>query len=332
MNEKDIRKTLCGADDEIVGRLAGGALTDQEKERIYTMSRRKLDKMNSSFVNTGDQVSGVERDTRPAWRRYAGLAAALVIAGGAVVGGGAYMLKGLSGGSAQFAEITESAPVEETEAETVAPETEEATPAEIINEDSAEYTETTDLVDYQFQVNRLTNMFIDYAATIYGRGLEVDKSAPVEKTVTDINGNETTITFYHVIDERYRTWDDVVRASHAIFADDLADDILDNWGCMEESEIDENNNVDFFFRNSDGWYIQACLIDEKLPNWDPEWLEEEPVLTVNEDGTLSTTLSHYLLDSDDKISTDFVIGQVDNGMSDNWRILSYEETYIEAEE
>ena len=246
------------------------------------------------------------------------------------------MLKGLSGGSAQFAEITESAPAEETEAETVAPETEEAAAAEIINEDaepaSDEVTETADLVDYQFQVNRLTNMYIDYAATIYGRGLEVDKSAPVEKTVTDINGNETTITFYHVTDERYRTWDDVITRGRAIFADDLADDIIDSWNCLEEREIDEDNNVDFFFRNSDGWYIQAFLIDEKLPNWDPKWLEEEPVLTVNEDGTLSTTLSHYLLDSDDKISTDFVIGQVDNGMSDNWRILSFEETYIEAEE
>lgn len=344
MKTEDIKNILCGADDETAARLSHGAMTDEEKERIFAMSKKKLNDMDRNFVSAGDQVSGVERDTRPAWRRYAGIAAALVVGVGALGGSGLYLLRGMGNNASQGAliedEAIEVSDIEnDVEADNAVEETdaEEATYAEIINEseeisdEGNSYTETLDLTEeYQFQVNRLTKAYIDYAATIYGRGLEVDKSAAVEKIITDISGSEQTVVFYPVVDDRYRSWDDVITKAHAIFEDDLADDIIENWSCLDESEVGQE--LSFFYRNGDKWYIQAFLIDEKLPIWDPQWIEDEPVVTVNEDGTLSTTLTHYLYDSDDILSTDFVIGQVDNGMSDNWRILSYKENMIENEE
>ena len=87
MREKSDLNMLENADDKTVELLSGvPVLTDEEKERMLAMSKKKLDKMNRESninINEGaDQVSGVERYSRPKWRIAATVAACFVIAGG----------------------------------------------------------------------------------------------------------------------------------------------------------------------------------------------------------------------------------------------------------
>ena len=89
MELNEMKKLLCG-DDNTAELLAPGAMTADEKERIFAMAAKKADL--SETLLSGETVSGVERDRRPGWKKYAGIAAALVIAAGAVFGG-VYLLR-----------------------------------------------------------------------------------------------------------------------------------------------------------------------------------------------------------------------------------------------
>lgn len=90
-------------------------LTDTEKERIYTMSENKFRNTDiNEEHDSGTTVSGVERYSRPVWkRRLSAVAAAAVILLG--TGGGVYLLKnGNFAGTEQTAPTTDA--VDATEA------------------------------------------------------------------------------------------------------------------------------------------------------------------------------------------------------------------------
>ena len=76
-------------DDEIINEIAANypVLTDEEKERMFSMSERKYNINNNMNNNeNGDEVSGVDRYTRPVWRRYAAIAATFVLLAGGIGG------------------------------------------------------------------------------------------------------------------------------------------------------------------------------------------------------------------------------------------------------
>jgi len=85
-NEFDI---FNDPDDEIINEIAANypVLTDKEKERMFSMSERKYNINNSMNNNeNGDEVSGVDRYTRPVWHRYAAIAATFVLLAGGIGG------------------------------------------------------------------------------------------------------------------------------------------------------------------------------------------------------------------------------------------------------
>lgn len=89
----DSEKLFGILDDEDIHELP--LLTDQEKERVYAMSERKFNnRFEEDIKNESEEtvVKGVERYSRPVWkRRLTAVAAALALTVGA--GGGAYFLK-----------------------------------------------------------------------------------------------------------------------------------------------------------------------------------------------------------------------------------------------
>ena len=89
MELKDMKNILCGY-DTAAERLAPGAMTPDEKARIFAKAAKKAGL--SEGHQTGDTVSGVEPDRRTPRRRYAGMAAALLLVSAAVFGG-AYLLR-----------------------------------------------------------------------------------------------------------------------------------------------------------------------------------------------------------------------------------------------
>lgn len=90
---KDNRNIFDNMDDNSVGMISDyfPVLTDKEKDRIFLMSERKLNKNTSEQSIENDDVVEIENYSRPVWHRYLGMAAAFVIAV-IGIGGGGYLM------------------------------------------------------------------------------------------------------------------------------------------------------------------------------------------------------------------------------------------------
>lgn len=94
MKNYNLKDLLNKSEDVNIERLTEGkrVMTDAERERIFAMSKKKLENMKSGVsADMGeDNVNGVESYRRPVLTRFAGMAAAaLLVVGG--IGGGAYV-------------------------------------------------------------------------------------------------------------------------------------------------------------------------------------------------------------------------------------------------
>ncbi|MBO7395268.1 MAG: hypothetical protein J6U16_04015 [Ruminococcus sp.] len=90
IDKHDIDELFGRTGDELPEQLP--LLSAEERNRIYKMSERKFNKDTMGKFETGDSVSGVERYSRPVWkRRLASVAAAGVLLAGS--GGLAYYVK-----------------------------------------------------------------------------------------------------------------------------------------------------------------------------------------------------------------------------------------------
>ena len=99
MNNKYLRDLLNNSDDNSIERLTEGkkVMTDAEKERIFAMSRYKLDEMKKHNYNgfSGDVVKGVENYRKSIAVKFAGMAAAAVVLC-AGIGGVAYIASNMN--------------------------------------------------------------------------------------------------------------------------------------------------------------------------------------------------------------------------------------------
>ena len=144
-------------DDEIINEIAANypVLSDEEKERMFSMSERKYNiNNNMNNENNGDIVSGVDRYTKPVWHRYAAIAATFVLLAGGIGGSialGKHMDKNKKNDSdmltatttaitTESVQTTSSENITATNAQIVT----DATIAEIVTSAS---TETTDVSD-----------------------------------------------------------------------------------------------------------------------------------------------------------------------------------------
>lgn len=99
MKKKTITDLLNKTDTKTIERLTEGkkVMTGAERERIFAMSRKKVDVMRNNAVNgnAGDYVNGVEKYSRPVIMKFAGMAAAAVILVGGI-GGAAYLISNMN--------------------------------------------------------------------------------------------------------------------------------------------------------------------------------------------------------------------------------------------
>jgi len=273
-------------------------LKDEQKERLYAMSKRKFDIKNE---NNSIDVSGVEKYRRPKWYKGVSVAAAAILLTGGI-GSSMYFIS--RNGQSPSAEVEESISVT-TEAVT-----EELT--EIAEEDDADTI-----------AKELTDDWMECLFDIHGRTLEVDKSAVVTKTITSYGGDEITRDFYRVIDPRYPTWADLEKRCYEVCDAELAKIVLDACGCAREEDMDYTTLI---FTTDDGYYVntETCDTSDRLY----KWLDDEVKGEFDENGNIITTRSHIDLDVDpDHVyETRFTIVKTENG----WRISKAEEKYYEV--
>lgn len=105
MNEKKMYDLLNNSKESNIERLTEGkkVMTDAERERIFAMSKNKLNNMKRMAANNGsaeyvnsDYVNGVENYNKPIIMKFAGMAAAAVLLIGGI-GGGALMAHRMNG-------------------------------------------------------------------------------------------------------------------------------------------------------------------------------------------------------------------------------------------
>ena len=117
MNKKDEMFNEFDIDLETANRIAKEypSLSDSARERMFNMTKEKMNISNYTDEGNNNSVYGVERYNRPRWIKFASMAATFaIIAGG--IGGGGYLLHNMKNtnpnpGSSTVTEVTATSAV-----------------------------------------------------------------------------------------------------------------------------------------------------------------------------------------------------------------------------
>ena len=156
MNMKDELFNEFDIDLETANRIAKEypSLSDSARERMFNMTKEKMNITNDANEANNNSVHGVEKYNRPRWIKFAGMAAAVaIIAGG--VGGGSYLLHNMN----KTAPSTSSS--SETEVTTTSSVITDITTTAAVVETTTVATEVNDLTPEE-AAHKLTDNYWDY--------------------------------------------------------------------------------------------------------------------------------------------------------------------------
>ncbi|MCR4796544.1 MAG: hypothetical protein K5898_15500 [Ruminococcus sp.] len=306
-------------DDKTADRLSKEypVLNDEQKERLYAMSKRKFD-INNENENNCIDVSGVEKYRRPKWYKGASIAAAAVLLVAGIGGSMAFISRN---GHGPAADVGESVAVTTEDATEVTTDAEDTV---YLSEDVTEAAEETTEADNDVNaiVRELTGAYRDFASDLHAGGLEVDKSSVVTKTFMYPEGMEGQREFYRVTDPRYPTWADIEKRCFEIFDAEFGEVILDNCLCDKEEDINKDT---FMYTTDDGYYVETGIIDSN--NGTIEWDEYTVNGEFDENGNIIATLRDTRLVETHNfiIESTFTIVNTEDG----WRISDVTEKPVE---
>lgn len=283
-------------------------LRDEQKERLYAMSKRKFDIKNE---NNSIDVSGVEKYRRPKWYKGVSVAAAAVLLTGGI------------GSSMYFISRNGSAPA--AEVEEIVPETTETMTEEVTEAVTEELTEAEE-ADAEAAAKAIIDDYREFMCVLYGGDLEVDKSDTITRAIT-IPDNDVTFDreFYRVTDTRFPTWADIEKRCYEILDTELAQRIL---------EISTENTEDimgnpFFCVTEDGYYVETGLHDNGIDPLSTSKYDMD-VHTDDSGNIIATIVETELREVHDYPipETTFTIVETPNG----WRISDVTEKPVEENE
>ena len=274
-------------------------LKDEQKERLYAMSKRKFDIKND---NSSIDVSGVEKYRRPKWYKGVGSAAAAVLLTGGIGGSMYYISRSGWRASTQLegtlAETTEALTNEQTEAEEA--------DAEVI-------------------AKGLIDDCMDFMGVINGGSLEVDKSDVVTKTSEQISGGEFRRDYYRVTDPKYPTWADIEKRCFEIFDNECGQMILKE--CIGEK--DDNMSDPLFCVTEDGYYHESNHHDDDTNIFASN--EYEMNEYTDDGGNITATV--IVRNDNTTLKTIFTIVNTEDGLriGNIWITPIFDETEVSTE-
>lgn len=302
MKEKREFDMLENADDKTVELLSGvPVLTKDEKERMLTMSMKKLDKMNreANISNNNEYIeaSGVERyKKRPKWQAFASVAACMVLVGG--IGGTLFALsKSNNNDSTPLAsevQTTTSASVTTTTAVTVPTTSKPANPTSDLS--AEELTEIAEEGVKEFH----------YVSDILaGFNVDVDKNDKITKKTHILHGNEgEPVEYYRVVDSRFETMDDF----ESYIGEYLADPLL-------TLRLSDNS----FVENNGKLYVYQ---PQSRPATKVEFIGDPEVVTYDET-TFCASVTIKTSASEDEMNAQIQLALVDG----KWKVCGYQESF-----
>ncbi|WP_019679599.1 hypothetical protein [Ruminococcus flavefaciens] len=178
MNMKDEMSKEFDIDLETADRIAKEypSLSDSAKERMFNMTKKKINLTNAADEDNNDSVHGVEKYNRPGWIKFAGMAAAVaIIAGG--FGGGTYLFHKMKDSAPNTSATSGTEPATESSSFTTETATESSvitsittitittaatTATTAVAETTTEATETKSLTPEEEIAHNLTDNYWDY--------------------------------------------------------------------------------------------------------------------------------------------------------------------------
>ena len=302
MKEKREFDMLENADDKTVELLSGvPVLTKDEKERMLTMSMKKLDKMNreANISNNNEYIeaSGVERyKKRPKWQAFASVAACMVLVGG--IGGTLFALnKSNNNDSTPLAsevKTTTSASVTTTTAVTVPTTSKPANPTPDLS--AEELTEIAEEGAKKFH----------YVSDILaGFNVDVDKNDKITKKTHILHGNEgEPVEYYRVVDSRFETMDDF----ESYIGEYLADPLL-TLRLSDNSFVETNGKL----------YVYQ---PQSHPATKVEFIGDPEVVTYDET-TFCASVTIKTSALEDEMNAQIQLALVDG----KWKVSGYQESF-----
>ncbi|MBQ7028516.1 MAG: hypothetical protein IJN14_09005 [Ruminococcus sp.] len=302
MKEKREFNMLENADDKTVELLSGvPVLTKDEKERMLTMSMKKLDKMNreANISNNNEYIeaSGVERyKKRPKWQAFASVAACMILVGG--IGGTLFALnKSNNNDSTPLAsevKTTTSASVTTTTAVTVPTTSKPANPTPDLS--AEELTEIAEEGAKEFH----------YVSDILaGFNVDVDKNDKITKKTHILHGNEgEPVEYYRVVDSRFETMDDF----ESYIGEYLADPLL-TLRLSDNSFVETNGKL----------YVYQ---PQSRPATKVEFIGDPEVVTYDET-TFCASITIKTSASEDEMNAQIQLALVDG----KWKVCGYQESF-----
>ena len=302
---------LENADDRVIDTLSEvPVLTSKDKKRILVESKRKLSsKQRAAGIKQftdADQVSGVERYSRPKWRIFAGVAACFVLAGSVTV-----TLLALNKG--------DKVPVKQYP----------TTPAAVTDESTTDSTETASdknemyISPEKYEACKtaaadLVNKMENLDAISHGANVEVDKSE-----VKIVPGTETDpgdMTYYRVTDERFRTMDDFRNFVSEFVAEPYYTQVMAHLIDTEVSaHIFREIDGQLYFRSEDDFKVKASDMKMEITG-EPEAVITDDTqfsfsVSTSQNGTpMTTTGKAVLIDGNYKL-TEYSISAADENAS-----------------
>lgn len=302
MKEKREFNMLENADDKTVELLSGvPVLTKDEKERMLTMSMKKLDKMNreANISNNNEYIeaSGVERyKKRPKWQAFASVAACMVLVGG--IGGTLFALNKSNNNDgtplASEVKTTTSASVTTTTAVTVPTTSKPANPTPDLS--AEELTEIAEEGAKEFH----------YVSDILaGFNVDVDKNDKITKKTHILHGNEgEPVEYYRVVDSRFETMDDF----ESYIGEYLADPLL-TLRLSDNSFVETNGKL----------YVYQ---PQSRPATNVEFIGDPEVVTYDET-TFCASITIKTSASEDEMNAQIQLALVDG----KWKVCGYQESF-----
>lgn len=302
MKEKREFDMLENADDRTVELLSGvPVLTKDEKERMLTMSMKKLDKMNreANISNNNEyiEVSGVERyKKRPKWQAFASVAACMVLVGG--IGGTLFALNKSNNNDgtplASEVKTTTSASVTTTTAVTVPTTSKPANPTPDLS--AEELTEIAEEGAKKFH----------YVSDILaGFNVDVDKNDKITKKTHILHGNEgEPVEYYRVVDSRFETMDNF----ESYIGEYLADPLL-TLRLSDNSFVETNGKL----------YVYQ---PQSRPATKVEFIGDPEVVTYDET-TFCASVTIKTSALEDEMNAQIQLALVDG----KWKVSGYQESF-----
>lgn len=159
MNRKDEMFNDFDIDLETANRIAKEypSLSDSARERMFNMTKKKMNITNEADDVNNNSVHGVEIYNRPKWIKFAGVAATIALIAG--IGGGGYLLHNMK---ISAPPVNSSSQTEVTTESSVTTSITTTAITTSVAETTTEVTETRSLTPEEAAAHKLTDNYWDY--------------------------------------------------------------------------------------------------------------------------------------------------------------------------